>query len=106
VLSSLEKARDKKFIGSSLEAKVILKASNEDYDLLNGVKAEALKDLFIVSGVAIERNTMADFNITEAVVEKAEGEKCARCWKYDASVGKHTDYNDVCDRCHDVLINL
>ncbi|MCL4542558.1 MAG: isoleucine--tRNA ligase [Deltaproteobacteria bacterium] len=106
VLSSLEKARDKKFIGSSLEARVILKASNEDYDLLNGVKAEVLKDLFIVSGVAIERNNMADFNITEAVVEKAEGEKCARCWKYDASVGKHTDYNDVCDRCHDVLINL
>ena len=106
VLSSLEKARDKKFIGSSLEARVILKASNEDYDLLNGVKVEVLKDLFIVSGVAIERNTMADFNVTEAIVEKAEGEKCARCWKYDASVGKHTDYNDVCDRCHDVLVHL
>ena len=106
VLSSLEKARDKKFIGSSLEARVILKASNEDYDLLNGVKAFDLKDLFIVSGVAIERNNMTDINITEAIVEKAEGEKCARCWKYDASVGKYADYNDVCDRCHDVLVHL
>ncbi len=106
VLSSLEKARDKKFIGSSLEARVILKANNEDYDLLNMVKVEDLKDLFIVSGVAIERNNMTDINITEAIVEKAEGEKCARCWKYDASVGKYTDYNDVCDRCHDVLVHL
>lgn len=106
VLSSLEKARDKKFIGSSLEAKVVIKADSEDFNALNRINSGDLKDLYMVSGVKIEQNDKSDVNITEAVVEKADGDKCGRCWKYDISVGTHPDYSDVCDRCHDVLTNL
>ncbi|MHB1661896.1 MAG: isoleucine--tRNA ligase [bacterium] len=66
VLSALEKARDKKAIGSSLEAKVILKANSDDYELLRKVDGNELKDLFITSGAVPEKNNISD--ITEAIV--------------------------------------
>ncbi len=105
-LVSLENARDRKFIGSSLEAKVILKVNGDNYDLVRSIKNEDLRDLFIVSGVVIEQNGKSDTSVTEVIVEKAEGKKCARCWKYDVSVGTRDDYDDVCGRCRDVLIHL
>lgn len=106
VLSALEKARNTKIIGSSLEAKIILKANNEDYELLRQVDGNELKDLFITSGVVLEKNKITDVGITEAIVEKADGQKCARCWKHDISVGSHSDYPDICDRCHSVVSQL
>ncbi len=105
-LAALEKARDRKFIGSSLEAKVVLKASQEDYDLLSKINADELKDLFIVSGVVLQKKEPSETDITEAEVEKADGEKCARCWKYDTSVGKHEDYPDICGRCRSVVSEI
>ncbi|HEC24397.1 MAG TPA: isoleucine--tRNA ligase [bacterium] len=105
VLSALEKARNDKVIGSSLEAMVVLNANSGDYDLLSGLDGEDLKDLLIVSGVVLKKNSTLNVDITEATVEKAGGEKCARCWKYDVSVGSHSDYADVCDRCSGVLAN-
>ncbi|MHB1661012.1 MAG: zinc finger domain-containing protein, partial [bacterium] len=104
VLAALEKARDKKAIGSSLEAKVILKANSDDYELLRKVDGNELKDLFITSGAVPEKNNISD--ITEAIVEKADGEKCARCWKHDISVGSHSDYPDICGRCHSVVSHM
>ena len=105
-LAALEKARDRKFIGSSLEAKVVLKASREDYDLLSKINADELKDLFIVSGVVLQKKEPSETDIMEAEVEKADGEKCARCWKYDTSVGKHEDYPDICERCRSVVSQI
>ncbi len=106
VLAALEKERDKKVIGSSLEAKIVLKASNEDYDMLSKINAEELKDLFIVSGIVLQKKDATEADITEAEVEKAEGEKCARCWKYDTSVGTFEDYPDICGRCHNVVLEI
>jgi isoleucyl-tRNA synthetase len=36
-------------------------------------------------------------------VRKADGEKCARCWKYDIAVGKDPTHPTVCARCALVL---
>jgi isoleucyl-tRNA synthetase len=106
VLSALEKARDKKVIGSSLEAKIVLKTSSEDYDMLSKIGAEELKDLFIVSGIVLQKKESTEADITEAEVEKADGAKCARCWKYDATVGTYDDYPDICGRCHSVVSEI
>ncbi len=109
VLSSLEKARTEKTIGSSLEALVIIRASEEDYKLLSEFQINELKEIFIVSDLQIERLQTDETNgefISEAIVKPAPGQKCARCWTFKESVGTHSDYNDVCDRCYDVLIDL
>ncbi|EJW93828.1 zinc finger Fpg domain protein, partial [gut metagenome] len=37
------------------------------------------------------------------VVVHAEGEKCARCWKYDSTVGSHSEHPDLCARCAAIL---
>ncbi|MCL5673187.1 MAG: isoleucine--tRNA ligase [Deltaproteobacteria bacterium] len=109
VLSSLEKARTEKVIGSSLEALVIIRAAEEDYKLLSEFKISELKEIFIVSALQIEKLDTNEENgefISEAIVELAPGQKCARCWTFSESVGTHNDYNDICGRCRDVLMDL
>ena len=32
-------------------------------------------------------------------VEKAEGEKCERCWNYLPTVGAHAEHPTLCHRC-------
>jgi len=32
-------------------------------------------------------------------VERAEGEKCDRCWNYSTHVGESASYPNVCERC-------
>ena len=33
------------------------------------------------------------------VVERADGSKCERCWKYSTQIGVDPDYPTVCDSC-------
>jgi len=39
----------------------------------------------------------------EVRVQRAEGQKCARCWTFSESVGRSLRYPDVCARCAGVL---
>jgi isoleucyl-tRNA synthetase len=41
-----------------------------------------------------------DFKVT---VEKADGVKCERCWKYSTAVGEDSTYPTVCDTCSSAL---
>lgn len=41
----------------------------------------------------------------EVVVERADGEKCNRCYSYDITVGE-LPINDVCERCLKVLLDM
>ena len=88
VAKHLEMARANKDIGLSLEAKVTLFAESEEYDFLKG-KEELLKEIFIVSGVKVlENRRNEDSEVPIGVkVEKADGQKCERCWMYSETVG-------------------
>ena len=100
VAKKLEEARANKDIGLSLEAKVSLFAEGEEYEFLKD-KVELLKDIFIVSSVEISENRRnADEEVGIGVkVEKASGEKCARCWSYSETVGKNKLHPTICARC-------
>ena len=99
VLRELESSRAKGEIHSSLEAKIYLSTDNKtDYDILNGL-GEELRHVFIVSCVHLESNKVA----LRAVV--AEGEKCARCWHRETSVGKSAEHPMICTRCVAALSN-
>ena len=100
VAKKLEEARSNKDIGLSLEAKVVLFAEGEEYEFLKD-KADLLKDIFIVSGVEISENRRnEDGEVGLGVkVQKANGEKCARCWSYSETVGKNKLYPTLCEKC-------
>ncbi|MBA3913693.1 MAG: isoleucine--tRNA ligase [Acidobacteriales bacterium] len=106
VLKALEEARNKKVIGSGLEAQVTLTAAGTLYELLSRYAAQ-LRYLFIVSAVKVEE--AASGNGSSAVqvhVAKAEGQKCERCWNYSTHVGEDASYPTVCERCSAVLKEL
>uniref|UniRef100_UPI0026EFEC58 class I tRNA ligase family protein n=1 Tax=Ruminococcus flavefaciens TaxID=1265 RepID=UPI0026EFEC58 len=91
---ALEEARNAKTIGKSLEAKIIIKSSDADYDRYASL-ADQLKDILIVSGVEVEKAGVE----TTFEVAKAEGEKCERCWCYSKYVGTNHDHPTLCERC-------
>jgi isoleucyl-tRNA synthetase len=104
VLRSLEDARVSKIIGSSLEARVELKASGSTFDLLSRYQEE-LRYIFIVSEVSLSRGA-GDGDALEIKVERARGEKCERCWNYSTHVGESARYPTVCERCAAALAEI
>jgi isoleucyl-tRNA synthetase len=99
VLKSLEEARKEKFIGAPLEARVRLGADGDLYPLLEEYAPE-LPALFIVSQVALERQPGANVSVR---VERAEGSKCERCWKYTTDVGSASRFPTICAACAGAL---
>ncbi|MBN1871278.1 MAG: isoleucine--tRNA ligase, partial [Candidatus Omnitrophica bacterium] len=108
VLKVLENARGEGLIGSSLEAKVILYASEDPWIGLIKEHSDMLNKLFIVSSVAInDRKIEGAVAIDEVPVsikvEKADGQKCLRCWNYSTSVRKENGHPSLCSRCAEVV---
>ncbi len=95
-LKALETLRQNKTIGASLEAKVILHADGQDWDILNTMKS-SLPELFIVSAVEIKKGA------TKAEAVRADGEKCVRCWHYEVDTNKNSKFPGVCGRCVEAL---
>jgi isoleucyl-tRNA synthetase len=96
VLRALEEARVAKQIGSSLQAKVTLRASGSALELLRRHQSD-LRYLFIVSQV--ELGSAAEGEGVSITISGADGEKCERCWNYSTRVGESERYPTVCERC-------
>ncbi len=99
VLKKLEKAREQKFIGNSLEAQVILKVPAAKLQLVQKYRDE-LCSLLIVSDVILQAGPGEELGVT---VGKAPGQKCQRCWNYSTYVGTSRSHPDFCKRCEDVV---
>ena len=110
----IERLRMQKIVGTSLEARVILRASGSSAELIERY-ADALPALFITSEVEVadgatgaDASDTADDVWTEpggAVaieVLPASGAKCSRCWRYVPALAPAGD-GDVCERCVDAL---
>lgn len=104
VLKPLEKLRQEKTIGSSLEANVTLYIGSER--LRNLLADLDLNQLLIVSHAAVEPFDAQDgiwlseeINDFGVQITKATGEKCERCWNYRDSVGQSEAHPTLCDRC-------
>jgi isoleucyl-tRNA synthetase len=98
VMKALEDRRKEGLIGSSLDAKVIFKtASQKDFAGLTQL-GESLADYFVVSQALVERvDAVAcpvgqEFSATQIIVDKADGKKCGRSWKYSTDVGLDPDF--------------
>ncbi len=102
VNKALEIARTGKLIGKSLEAKVTLNCSDEIYGLLDSIRDE-LTMVFITSQAELVRGGAGAFTGEveglSVTVERAEGEKCERCWAYRSDIGSDPEHPTLCARC-------
>ena len=94
VLKSLEEARREKSIGAPLEARVRITANSDLYPLLEDYASE-LPALFIVSQVAVAQGSGAP----TVNIERADGVKCERCWKYTTDTGSDPRFPTICGGC-------
>ena len=98
---ALEAKRQDKTIGTSLGASVRLQAGGETAALLREY-ADQLPMLFIVSQVELEPSGDAA-SAPVVGVRRADGEKCARCWRIVPRISTGTGTEGLCDRCVDAL---
>ncbi|MBP2152675.1 isoleucine--tRNA ligase [Erwinia rhapontici] len=102
----IEQARADKRIGGSLEASVTLYA---DADLATKLTSlgEELRFVLLTSGAKVADYAQATDDAQQSDVvkglkialQKAEGEKCPRCWHYTSDIGQNAEHADVCGRC-------
>jgi len=116
VTMALEKKREAKEIGSSLDAKVCMKVHHRESAQIIGRNVEHLSRIFIVSGVVLTDEEVIGggevffqsgvfgekIKVTMAV-EKADGDKCVRCWIYSPVVGTHTEHPGLCQKCLEAI---
>ena len=105
----LEKARNDKRIGKSLEAHVALQALDADAaGALKAIKDMNLAEIFIVSNAAVTGEAPdasavvgsgAAFPGLTIAVTEATGTKCPRCWMHSTQA----DENGLCPRCASVI---
>jgi len=95
---AIERARQEKLIGNTLEARVVL---HSDSDVTGKVGQEELEEFFIVSDLTVHQAKEASASVT-----KTPYAKCARCWRHRATVGARQAHPDLCDRCESVVVAM
>jgi isoleucyl-tRNA synthetase len=107
VTAALEVQRTDKVIGASLEAAPVVHV--RDSEMLEALKSVTFEDICITSDLSLTGDPMPAeaFRLPEiegvgVVFEKADGEKCGRCWKVLPEVGKHS-HSGTCKRCDEAL---
>src|SRR5438128_2357658 len=95
---AIERARQEKLIGNTLEARVVL---NSDSDVTEKIDKEELEEFFIVSDLTTHQAKEASVSVT-----KTPYKKCARCWRHRPTVGASKAHPDLCDRCESVVTAL
>jgi isoleucyl-tRNA synthetase len=108
VNKALEIKRAERFIGNSLEAKIILFLPDA-YNALISDYRDFLTTFFIVSAVEITNKSLVDsyksseIERLEIKVERAPGAKCQRCWNWSEYVGTFSEAPEICERCYKVI---
>jgi len=98
----LETLRAQKVIGSSLEAKVTIKSEGKTLETLRQFHGKGglhsdLREFFIVSDLELLSGSY------EVTAQKANGEKCQRCWVYSVDVGQNAEHPQLCSKCVEAL---
>jgi len=98
VMPHLEKERQAKTIGKSLDAKVTITGS--DPLLVDGkTHLGALRELLNVSQLEVHATPGNGETTLSITVSKALGQKCERCWHWEEDVGSAKEHPTLCGRC-------
>ena len=102
VNASLESVRTAGVIGHSLDASVSISVKDPELYRLLQEEHAFLSDFFIVSECKTTFVENADSPL-EIGVQRAQGAKCQRCWKYDLKIGEDQIHPDICPRCAQII---
>jgi len=107
VMKALETQRSANVIGSPLEARVTLAADGSQLRQLLEQERVTLQEMCVVSEVAVTQDGEAQetgvSGLARVDVDRAPGQKCARCWKYRQEVGRLAEHPQLCARCVDAI---
>jgi isoleucyl-tRNA synthetase len=89
------------------EMKKLIKVerSTEELKELLGKEEAALKEILIVSQLSVVDKqpewpvVIKEFPGFGIAINKADGEKCERCWNITPTVGKDEEHKTICERC-------
>ncbi|MGB0258665.1 MAG: isoleucine--tRNA ligase, partial [Coraliomargarita sp.] len=97
----LEKLRQDKVIGQSLDAKAVISgpADNPTIALLKKYEAD-LPELFILSQVTVAESSDSTITVD---VDHADGVRCPRSWRWVAELVDTADWGPVSPRCAEAL---
>ncbi len=103
ITGALEKKREEKTIGSSLEAHIIISLDQKIQNEIGSVNFEevAITSSFEIINFNNKNNffSLEDISGVSIGVEKVKGNKCERCWKYKNTLSTE----GICNRCEDVI---
>ena len=106
LLPELEKARQSKTIGKSLDAKILVKSGEHSdiYASLSFARSceKEFQELLNIS--QFETEVWPDDPEFEIQVSKADGQKCERCWHWETDIGKNSEHPTICGRCVEAVI--
>jgi isoleucyl-tRNA synthetase len=101
----LEAKRAEGVVGGSLQAAVTLCCDTDLAERLQQLGDE-LRFILITSKATVSTESVVGSEATEVeglsvLVEKADGEKCVRCWHHREDVGTNDVHPELCNRCVD-----
>jgi len=123
LLPELEKMRQAKVIGKSLDAKIIIPftGKSDQFESLSFASANVpfLKEVLNISQLYIwqsdaspvpqgAENIFSDEELNAVYssqtgfgikVLKAQGQKCERCWHWEMDIGQNAEHPTICGRC-------
>jgi isoleucyl-tRNA synthetase len=96
VSKELENLRTEGKIGSSLQAKVEIRASGARYEALASLDDD-LRFVLICSKATLVK--AADAGADAIIAVPSNHAKCGRCWHWREDVGQNADHPELCGRC-------
>jgi isoleucyl-tRNA synthetase len=101
ILPKLEKARQEKLIGKSLDAKLIWAVEAESFNAITN-DFESWREIFNVSQLELQK--VADPKNSSVTVVRADGQKCERCWHWETDIGQNAAHPTICARCVEAVL--
>jgi isoleucyl-tRNA synthetase len=105
-LPHLEEKRKAKIIGKSLDARLTITGSTVTSVEIEKRHLEDLRELLNVSQLTTIPGGMPLGDYKTYSIEKADGQKCERCWHWETDLGKNTEHPTICGRCVEAVLQF
>ena len=98
IMQAVEAAQKAKTIAGTLEARVIVRVSEDNQVQVTRKYRAELDEIFVISDLRLEESS--SFSVETS---KTPNTRCERCWRHRKDVGSHAAYPALCGRCATVL---
>ncbi|HEY5233561.1 MAG TPA: class I tRNA ligase family protein, partial [Verrucomicrobiae bacterium] len=98
----LEQSRQAKVIGKALEAKVSISNKAKTHGEIAAKMPNDFRELINVSQIEFRSENVWPV----CIVEKADGQKCERCWHWETDIGQNAEHPTLCGRCVEAVMQF